>query len=198
MAGMALRRLAGPLVGMVLLAACAAVHVPFAKLTPDGATLKEHALDPAERGAYTQVSGSAGVDGAEALYYLGLDKAAAGDWDSAAALWRGDVIAHRGSGWDRLATYQVARFLERQSQGEQAFLWYQSLLTGTAVDGLPGLSQAACLRLIQGMNEADTRALLAGRAGPQFTAPLRIRLLWLALAAGRMEEVQRGMDKYLL
>ncbi|HTB22374.1 MAG TPA: penicillin-binding protein activator [bacterium] len=154
-------------------------------------------MTDAERDAYDAVSSSAGTDGAEALYYLGLDKAAAGDWVGASGMWRQDETGHPATGWDRLAQFKLAQAFEKFGQGQAAFMQYQDLMKGPAVADLPERARQACLRLIGTLDEAPLRALYAGQVDPEFMAPIRIRLLQIALAAGRVDEVRQGVDDYL-
>lgn len=178
----------------MLLSSCATVSV--VRPTPESAPLGERSLAPAERDAYGAVSASAGADGAEALYFLGLDRAAAGDWPSAAALWQSDMASHPATGWDRLATFKFAQSLEKAGAGGRAFTQYEALLSGTAVADLPERARRACLGLIAALPEPVLRPLAAA-ALPEFAGPIRIRLLELAFDAGRFDEVRQGVDGYL-
>jgi ABC-type branched-subunit amino acid transport system substrate-binding protein len=193
--GAALKRLWCLLAAAVLLSSCAAV--PVVRRTPDSAPLGERPLTDGERGAYAAVSASAGADGAEALYYLGLDRAAAGDWSAAAGLWRQDETGHPASGWDRLAEFKLAQAFEKFGQGQLAFMQYQDLMRGPAVADLPERSRQSCLRLIATLDEQSLRARQAGQVEPDFMTAIRVRLLEAALAAGRVDEVRQGVDDYL-
>ena len=180
----------------ILLAGCATAPAPLSG--PLSAPLKEGALSPGDKASYQAASPSAGTDGARALYYLGLDQAAAGDWAGAGGRWQQVVKQHPGSDWDRLAQYMTAQALERVGEGGRAFVQYQQLLTGTAVADLPERSRAACERLAGGLPEADLRQLEQGAyALPDFQPLIRLRLLELALAAGRADEVRQGTDDFL-
>jgi len=167
-----------------------------ARPTPASAPLQERSLEPGERAAYEAVSASAGADGAEALYFLGLDLASGGDWRGAGLRWQKDVQTHPGTGWDRLAQYKMAEALERTGDGPRAFVQYQALLEGPALADLPERARRDCLRLLNTLDEARLRAL-SGYARPEFASPLRIRLLELDLDAGRLDEVRQGVDDYL-
>jgi ABC-type branched-subunit amino acid transport system substrate-binding protein len=172
--------------------------VPVTLSGPLSAPLKEQALSPGDRAADEAASASTGADGARALYYLGLDQAAAGDWPGAGRRWQQVVKQHPGSDWDRLAMYMTGAALEKVGEGGRAFVQYQQLLTGTAVADLPERGRAACLRLASSLPEADLKALeQGGYADPEFQPWIRLRLLELAQAAGRADEVRKGTDDYL-
>ena len=194
---MSLKYFLGAAAAALLLSSCATSPVPRARLMPDNAPLEERPLTPGERGTYSGLSASAGVDGAQALYFLGLDSAAAGDWPSAAGLWQRDITDHPATGWDRLAQFKLAQALEKAGEGELAFMQYQGLLGGAAVADLPERARQACLGLVSTLDEKSLRALTASYVLPEFVSSIRIRLLQLALAAGRMDEVRQGVDEYL-
>jgi len=181
----------------LLLSSCATSPVSRARLMPDNAPLEERPLSPRERDTYAGVSASAGVEGAQALYFLGLDEASAGDWPSAAGMWQKDITVHPATGWDRLAQFKLAQALGKAGEGELAFMQYQGLLGGAAVADLPERARQACLALIPTLDEASLRALTKAYVLPEFVSPIRIRLLQLALAAGRLDEVRQGVDDYL-
>jgi len=164
---------------------------------PDSAPLGERSLTPQERDAYIGLSGSAGVEGAEALYFLGSDKAAAGDWPSAAVLWQKDRLFHPSSGWDRLAEYKLAQASEKAGDPAGAFGIYEDLLGAPAVANLPELSRAACSRLITTTGGQPLKALSAGPVLPEFVGPIRLRLLEDAVNSGRVDEARRSVDDYL-
>jgi len=125
--------------------------------TPASAPLEERVLRQDERDAYAQVSASAGAEGAQALYYLGLDAAAGGDWKAAGGLWLQDLRRHPSSGWDRLSQFKMAQALERTGDPARAFVQYQGLLSGPVVADLPERARQACQRVIGQLDEGALR-----------------------------------------
>lgn len=181
---------------VLFLAGCATA--PLVLPGPQSAPLKATALDPGIRVDFEAVSASAGVDGARAQYFLGLDQAAAGQWAAAGQRWQQVVLRHPGSGWDRLARYMTGQALEQVGQGARAFVQYQQLLTGTAVADLPERAQRDCERLVNTLPEADLTQLEQGAyALPAFQPLIRLRLLELGMAEGHIDQVRQGIDDYL-
>ncbi len=193
-----LLRPAAVLAAGLALGACAGLGVRPPDQDPAGAPLKERALSPDLRSADAALASTPGAAGGAALYRLGLDRAAAGDWAGASALWAHEVSGTAGAGWSLLARYQIARADQKLGRVQEAFRGYESLAAAPAApDGVAELSRQACLGMIGGLDAADAQALL-GDASPAFAEPLRLRVLDLDLAAGDTAPVQKAVDAYLL
>jgi ABC-type branched-subunit amino acid transport system substrate-binding protein len=165
---------------------------------PSAAPLRERALETAERERLRVAAAQAGSGAARALYYLGLDQAAGGDWKGAGETWQRLLRLHPNSGWDRLAQFKIAQTLEHLGDAARAFVQYQGLLTGTAVADLPERSRAACLRLLESMPPAQLRSLAAGPwVVEEFRAPLALRRIETDLAEGLSETARAGIEAYL-
>jgi ABC-type branched-subunit amino acid transport system substrate-binding protein len=159
-----------------------------AKLKPEERAPLEELLkaDPHSRAA------------ARALYLLGLDQAAGGDWKGAGERWNKVLKEHAGSGWDRLAQYMVGEALEALGDPARAFIQYQALLSGPALADLPERARAACQRLIPQLKAEDLKAVLDFPALDEFQAALRLRLVTLDADAGRLDQARVGLQDYIL
>jgi ABC-type branched-subunit amino acid transport system substrate-binding protein len=140
-----------------------------------------------------------GAGAAQALYFLGLDDAAAGKWVEAGERWQSVVKGHPGSGWDRLAQYKTAEALEQVGDLPRAFVQYQALISGTAVADLPERGRAAAKRLAESMPLEGLRKVAQGNyANEEFRAPIQLRLVEGDLNAGLTETARAGLEAYLL